>query len=119
MRPLVPPVPLIVIEKVPPVVPETLQVPVAVLPEARVMVGGHETVTEGSLAVAETVTTPTKPLVVVGLPRLVEVIPTCAVAPGAIVTPAVELLVKVKPLTKIVIVPPVRVERPVAATAFL
>jgi hypothetical protein len=111
---------VIVTEKVPPFVPEILHVPVAVPPAVRVREAGHETVRDGSLAVVEIVTAPTNwLLVVVIVPRLVELIPTWAVAPEAMVTPAVELLVRVKPSTLIVIVPPVTVARPVAATAFL
>jgi hypothetical protein len=67
---------------------------------------------------AETATGPAKPLVVAGLPRLVEDIFTLAEPPGLKLT-LVELLVRVKPLTLIVRTPETLVVSPVAAWLIL
>ena len=59
---------------------------------------------------------PANPLVLAGLPRLINVTPMCPVAPLPRVK-LVELTDVLKPLTKMVRSPPVTVGRPVAAIA--
>ena len=75
-------------------------------PAAKVMEGWRKVVVTEPVPVKvlDRVTAPTKPFVAAGLPRLVEDILTLAEPPAVKLT-LVELLVRVKPLTLIVMTP--------------